>query len=108
MKIAVTAEGNHPDAAVDKRFGRCSYFIIYDSKTGEFEAVENPAAQARGGAGTQSAQLMAEKGVDVLLTDAVGPNAERGLSALGVQVVTNVEGNSVRDAIANYLKANRN
>ncbi len=107
MKIALSAEGNHLNAAVDHRFGRCAYFIIYDSETGEYEAVENPAAQARGGAGTQSAQLMAEKEVEVLLTGAVGPNAERGLSALGVRVVTNVEGNSVRDAIENFLKANR-
>ncbi len=104
MKIAVTAEGNNPDAPVDHRFGRCAYFIFYDSETGTFEAIENPAAQARGGAGTQSAQLVAEKEVDVLLTGAVGPNAERGLSALGVQVVTDVEGSTVREAIENFLK----
>jgi predicted Fe-Mo cluster-binding NifX family protein len=104
MKIAITAEGDNLDAPVDHRFGRCPYFVIYDSETGEFEAIENSAAQARGGAGTQSAQLMAEKDVEVLLTGAVGPNAERGLSALGVRVVTALEGSTVRDVLNVFLK----
>lgn len=38
MKVAITATGNSLDAKLDSRFGRCSYFAIYDT---EKKAVEN-------------------------------------------------------------------
>lgn len=41
MKICITSEGKTLDSKVDPRFGRCQYFIIVDSETLVFEAVEN-------------------------------------------------------------------
>ena len=101
MKIAVSAIGNTLDAQVDPRFGRCSYFIIADSGTMNFEAVPNMAAGAMGGAGIQAAQTMASKGVKVLITGNVGPNAFQTLSAAGIEVVVGAFG-TVREAIDKY------
>ena len=42
MKICITSQAGNLDSALDERFGRCSYFIIYDIETDEFESVENP------------------------------------------------------------------
>jgi predicted Fe-Mo cluster-binding NifX family protein len=34
MKIAITSTGNHPDAKLDRRFGRCDWFVIFDTSSG--------------------------------------------------------------------------
>jgi predicted Fe-Mo cluster-binding NifX family protein len=98
MKIAVSAMGTDLGVQVDPRFGRCQCFIIVDSDTLEFEAIENPNIGTIGGAGIQSGQLMAERGVQVVLTGNVGPNAFQALSVAGLQIITGVTG-TVKAAI---------
>ena len=101
MKIAVSATGPSLDAEVEPRFGRCPYFIIVDRDTMDFEAVENSSAMASGGAGISTGQMIAGKGVQVVLTGNCGPNAYQVLSAAGIQVITGVSG-KVRNAIEAY------
>ena len=101
MKLAVTAAGSDLTAQVDPRFGRCPYFIFVDTDTNKFEAIENPYVQAMGGAGIQSAQLVANKGAEVVLTGSCGPNAFQTLQAAGVKVIVGVAG-TVQDAIKKY------
>ena len=98
MKIAVSATAPGLDAEVDPRFGRCQYFIIVDPQTMEFEALDNSNAMAAGGAGISTAQMIAGKGVGVVLTGNCGPNAYQTLSAAGIQVITGVSGGT-KDAI---------
>jgi len=45
MKLAVSSTGRELDDLVDPRFGRCSFYVIVDPRTLEFEAVPN---QGRG------------------------------------------------------------
>ncbi len=101
MKVCVTSEGKTLESKVDPRFGRCGYFIIADSDTLEFEAIENPNLGAMGGAGVQSGQLMSAKGVKTVITGNVGPNAYQTLNAAGVEIFTGASG-TVREAIQKY------
>ena len=101
MKIAVTSTGPALDDTMEARFGRCAYFLIIDLDTMEFEAVENPNIALGGGAGIQSAQLMADKGVSTVLTGNCGPNAFQTFGAAKIQVITGVSG-QVRQAVEQY------
>jgi len=101
VRIAISATGPTLDAEVDPRFGRCQYFVIVDPETMEFEALENSSAMAAGGAGISTGQMIAGKGVEVVLTGNCGPNAYQVLSAAGLRVITGVFG-KVKDAIQSY------
>jgi predicted Fe-Mo cluster-binding NifX family protein len=101
MKLALTATGTTLDTTVDPRFGRCRYLIYVDPKTLEFEAADNSGAMAGEGAGIATAQAIASKGVEAVLTGNCGPNAYQVLSAAGIRVVTGVSGR-INDAVQDY------
>ncbi|MGE5574458.1 MAG: NifB/NifX family molybdenum-iron cluster-binding protein [Bacteroidota bacterium] len=101
MKLAVTAQGIDLDSPMDPRFGRCQYFVIIDLDTEEFEAISNQSLMASGGAGIQSAQFLADRKVDAVITGNVGPNAERALQGAGIKVYTMTSG-TVREAVKAY------
>ncbi|HOL66201.1 MAG TPA: NifB/NifX family molybdenum-iron cluster-binding protein [bacterium] len=101
MKIAVTATGKSLDEQVDQRFGRCRWFLIVDTDSLDYEAVENTSAELGGGAGIQAAQLVSGQEVKYVLTGNCGPNAFRTLQAAGIKVVTGVRG-TVRQAVEQF------
>jgi len=98
MLIAVSSSGQDLNSQIDPRFGRCQYFVFVDPDSMEFEAVENSNISAASGAGIQSAQMVADRGAEVVITGNCGPNAFQTLSAAGVQVITGVSG-TVNDAV---------
>jgi predicted Fe-Mo cluster-binding NifX family protein len=101
MKIAITSMGAKLEDKVDPRFGRCHYFILFDTETNKFEAVENTGAQGMGGVGIKSGQIMADKGVETVLTGSCGPNAFQTLQAAGIKVITGATG-TVQEAIDKF------
>lgn len=101
MKIVVSSSANNLEAPLDPRFGRCPYLLIIDTDTMQFEAVANAAAEAGGGAGIQTAQVIADKGAKAVITGNVGPNAFKALSAVGVEIITGAAG-SVREVVEKF------
>ena len=95
MKIAVTSTGGGLDSQVDPRFGRAAFFIMVDTETMEFAAIENENA-AGGAAGIGSAKCVIDEGVEAVLTGNCGPNAERTLSAAGVKLYTGATGKVIQ------------
>jgi predicted Fe-Mo cluster-binding NifX family protein len=69
----------------------------------QFEAIPNNASGAMGGAGIQAAQTIAGKGVTVLITGNVGPNAFQALSAAGIKIVTGAFG-TVRESVEKFKR----
>jgi predicted Fe-Mo cluster-binding NifX family protein len=98
MKIVVTANGASLDAPASPVFGRCPSYVFVDPDTMDFEAVENPAMTAGGGAGIQAAQFVIEHGAGAVVTGNVGPNAFNVFRSAGVPVYVGQEG-TVRQAV---------
>ena len=77
--------------------------MIVDFETMKFEAVPNIALGSMSGAGIQAAQAVASKGVNVVITGNVGPNAFQALSAARIKVVIGAFG-TVREVIGKYKR----
>ncbi len=93
MNLAVCAQGEGLEAQVDQRFGRCPYFVIVNSETGELlKSVPNSGAAAAGGAGPQSARQLSQEEVEAVAVGHVGPNAAAALKAAGISVYGGVAG----------------
>lgn len=107
MKIILSSDGTNKDSNLDKRFGRCEFFVIYDTEKDTYEAVVNSGINASGGAGIKAANQVIELGTEVLITGSLGPNAfelieKSDIKAFSSEVMTLVQ------AIAEYKEGNLN
>ena len=103
MIVCITAKSGTLEAELDERFGRCVFFIFYNTETKKYEAFKNPHAEDQSGAGTKSAEFVMLKGVKMLISGHLGPNAERGISAAGIEFVPESSG-TVKDIIEKRFK----
>lgn len=103
MKIAISSEGPGLDAQVDPRFGRAAGFVVLDTQTRQTTYLDNGASQAAAqGAGIQTAERLANAGVQAVLSGFVGPKAFTALQAAGVAVFQELDKGSVGEAVALY------
>ena len=84
MKIAIPVDDTKQNVCVS--FGRTPYFMIHDTETGSTQLLENPAAEAHGGAGLQAAQFVVDQEAQVLITVRCGENAAQVLKAADIQI----------------------
>ena len=86
MKIAVPLDENKKDVCIV--LARAPYFLFREG--GKNTIVENPAAQAQGGAGIQAAQFLADSGADILITVRCGQNAADVFKEAGMKIYKSV------------------
>jgi len=103
MNIAISSTGPDLDSFVDPRFGRAAYLLIFDRQTGTLlEAIDNSArVNTTKGAGIGVAALMADKGVETIITGKIGPKAMPIIEKANINVISNVAG-SVQKAIEQF------
>lgn len=89
MKIAIPMDENQKDVCV--AFGRAPYFMIWDTDAEAGELLENPAAQAQGGAGLKAAQFVVDSGAQVLITVRCGENAAEVMQAADIRIYKSQE-----------------
>jgi len=104
MIIAFTAQGTEMKSPVDPRFGRSSYFILYDEKTDQISIIDNTEVDNLShGAGPKTAQKLIEAKVDILITgNGPGGNAARVLKETGIRTYTGAGEMSVEEAFRAY------
>lgn len=86
MKIAISASGQNKESILDRRFGRCDYFLIFDTETGEYKAMGNKGVSSGGGAGIAAASQVIDENVSAVISGSVGPNAFELLEKADIKV----------------------
>lgn len=103
MKIAVCAQSDTPNAAIDARFGRAAFFAVFDDAARQWAFFENNQnLQAAQGAGIQAAQTVIDANADALIAFNVGPKAMAALTASGIAVYQTITGVTVQQALNEY------
>lgn len=85
MRIGISAKGRTLDSLLDERFGRCEYFLIYDTENEQLNVLENKGQTASGGAGIKAAQQLIDEKVDLIITGHLGPNAYELIDKAGIK-----------------------
>ena len=99
MRIAVTYE----EGQVFQHFGHTEAFKLYQVENG---LVTDTSVIGNDGAGHHAlAELLKEKGVDVLICGGLGEGAKEALDRAGIQVVSGAEGQA-DEAVAAFLQGN--
>jgi predicted Fe-Mo cluster-binding NifX family protein len=87
MRIAITSTGNTLESTIDQRFGRCAYFVIYDTETKAVEIIPNPNKEAEEGAGPASVNLVAARNVNKIVSGEFGIKIKSMLDSLKIQMI---------------------
>lgn len=87
MKVAITSTGNNIESKIDQRFGRCSYFVIYDTETESTEFIPNPNREVQNGAGPASVQIVASHEVRKIISGEFGIKIKSLLDSLKIQMI---------------------
>lgn len=96
MRVAIPLDENKQDVCIV--LARAPYFLFQD-ESGE-SIVENPAAQAQGGAGVQAAQFLVDNCVTALITVRCGQNAADVFTAAGMKIYKSVNKTAAEELAA--------
>ena len=88
MKIVIPVDDDKKSVCV--AFGRAPLFLLFDTENRESSFVDNPGAEAHGGAGMKAAQCVVDTEADVLITIRCGENAAEVMKAADIQIYKSV------------------
>lgn len=100
MKVAVTSSGNTLDSLIDRRFGRCAFFAVFDTGDRSVEFVENSAKDAPEGAGPAAVAIVAEHGVEQVVSGEFGFKIKTLLQDLNIRMVIMKEEKTIGELVA--------
>jgi len=87
MKVCITSNGNTLESKLDERFGRCAFFVIYDTESKATEFIPNPHKDVESGAGPAAVQLVASRGVSKIVAGEFGMKIKSLLDSLKIQMI---------------------
>jgi predicted Fe-Mo cluster-binding NifX family protein len=98
--VAVAANDKTTSASVGNQLGRSPYFLLFDKQGTLIEAVANPYKDG-GNSGIPSIDLLAGKGVTVMVAEGFGPRIVEVMKGKGMRPVE-FKGNA-KDAVKKAL-----
>ena len=87
MKTLISSQGDNLDSGFDLRFGRSSWFCLFDEETRETSFIENEHKDANHGAGTKVVEKVVELGASRVISGDFGPKAKELLEKFNIQMI---------------------
>jgi len=84
MKIAIASEGKTQKDEVSEKGGRAPFYLIFENSK-IIETIKNPFAKGSGGAGWSVAYMLADKKVDLVIAEKIGPNMQTALKEKNIK-----------------------
>jgi len=100
-KIAVAANSKDATASISNKAGKCPYYLIFDGKGELIEVVGNPYKDVQSGAGPQTADFLAGKGVTTVIAGSFGDKMIGAMKSNGMEFFQ-LEG-VIKDAVGKVL-----
>ena len=97
MKIVISATGRDIESNIHATFGRCSFFLVLDTKTKDVKALMNTTKDRPDKIGVTAGQIVADQGIDAVITAEIGPLAFEVFEKYGIKVYRAV--GKINDAI---------
>jgi predicted Fe-Mo cluster-binding NifX family protein len=104
MKLFLTASGNSMSDVIDPSFGRCSYFLIYETEDDSYEFIENSYQNEQTSVGASVAEYVVDSDIKTVISVNPGPRAFKIFQDAGIEVYHAPEKTKLRDAIISFSK----
>ena len=86
MKIVISSTGRNIESNIDATFHRCAFFLIVDTKSNSLLSLVNTARESQSEIGAMVGQIVANKGIDAVITETIGPKAFEIFETYGIKV----------------------
>ncbi|MFN8257047.1 MAG: NifB/NifX family molybdenum-iron cluster-binding protein [Bacteroidales bacterium] len=107
MRVAIASTGNTLDSILDKHFGRCPYFVVYDTDSKAMEFIPNPYKDADEGAGTSSIDLVISRKVSKIISGEFGMKIKSLLDSQKIQMIIIKDSGKKIKEIIDLLNVNK-
>jgi len=99
MKIFIPSTGSGPESKIDANFGRCVFFLLYETDSKTISIYENPHRNEQESVGIAVANEAIRLGADTVITVNLGPNAYFAFAEKNITVYRATENMSIRKAV---------
>jgi predicted Fe-Mo cluster-binding NifX family protein len=104
MKVCITARGPALESIFERHFARAPYFILYNTRTGQSEAIRNGFVLCDARIGQNTVRLLKMNEVEAVITGEIGENAKDLLKGAEIRLHMFKGPGIVKDAIDAVLK----
>jgi predicted Fe-Mo cluster-binding NifX family protein len=87
MRLAMASTGNTLNSYICQHFGRCEYFVIYDTESKEIEFIPNLNKDLAEGSGQASVQTVASRNVNKIIFGHFGIKVKPLLDSFKIQMI---------------------
>jgi predicted Fe-Mo cluster-binding NifX family protein len=87
MKICISSTGNTIEYSnIDTTIHRCAFFLIVDKEINSLKAIFNTIRENPSEIGAMVGQIVANEGIDAVITENIGPRAFEIFKRYGIKV----------------------
>ena len=104
MKLFLTASGESMSHIIDTSFGRCNFFLLYETEDDNYEFFENQFQDEQSSVGAAVAQAAIDHGAQAVISVNPGPRAFKVLKEANLEVYHSPEGTKLKDVIVLFGK----